>query len=54
MSRVAVFPGSFDPMTKAHLDVARRAAALFDRLVIGVLNNPKQGAALQHGGAGRA
>jgi pantetheine-phosphate adenylyltransferase len=42
MSRVAVFPGSFDPMTNAHLDVARRAAALFDRLVIGVLNNPRK------------
>ncbi len=42
MSRVAVFPGSFDPMTMAHLDVARRAAVLFDRLVIGVLHNPKK------------
>jgi len=42
MSRAAVFPGSFDPMTMAHLDVARRAAALFDRLVIGVLHNPKK------------
>ena len=42
MSRVAVFPGSFDPMTMAHLDVARRAAALFDRLIIGVLHNPKK------------
>ena len=42
MSRVAIFPGSFDPMTMAHLDVARRAAALFDRLVIGVLHNPKK------------
>lgn len=42
MTRVAVFPGSFDPMTNAHLDVARRAAALFDRLVIGVLNNPRK------------
>jgi pantetheine-phosphate adenylyltransferase len=39
---VAVFPGSFDPMTNAHLDVAGRAAALFDRLVIAVLNNPKK------------
>jgi pantetheine-phosphate adenylyltransferase len=39
MSRVAIFPGSFDPMTNAHLDVAQRAAALFDRLIIGVLNN---------------
>jgi pantetheine-phosphate adenylyltransferase len=42
MSRVAVFPGSFDPMTNAHLDVARRAAELFDRLVVGVLNNPRK------------
>jgi len=42
MSRVAVFPGSFDPMTNAHLDVARRAATLFDRLVIGVLNNARK------------
>jgi pantetheine-phosphate adenylyltransferase len=42
MSRVAVFPGSFDPMTMAHLDVARRAALLFDRLIIGVLHNPRK------------
>jgi len=42
VSRVAVFPGSFDPMTMAHLDVAGRAAALFDRLIIGVLHNPKK------------
>lgn len=42
MSRVAVFPGSFDPITNAHLDVARRAATLFDRLVVGVLNNPRK------------
>jgi pantetheine-phosphate adenylyltransferase len=42
MTRVAVFPGSFDPMTNAHLDVAQRASGLFDQLVIGVLNNPKK------------
>ena len=42
MTRVAVFPGSFDPMTNAHLDVAHRASVLFDRLVVGVLNNPKK------------
>ena len=42
MTRIAVFPGSFDPMTNAHLDVARRAGTLFDRLIIGVLNNPKK------------
>lgn len=42
MTRTAVFPGSFDPMTNAHLDVAQRASGLYDRLVIGVLNNPKK------------
>jgi pantetheine-phosphate adenylyltransferase len=42
MTRVAVFPGSFDPMTNAHLDVARRASGLYDALVIGVLNNPRK------------
>lgn len=42
MTRIAVFPGSFDPITNAHLDVARRAAGLFDRLVIGVLDNPSK------------
>jgi pantetheine-phosphate adenylyltransferase len=42
MTRAALFPGSFDPMTNAHLDVARRAASLFDRLVIGVLHNPRK------------
>ena len=42
MTRVAVFPGSFDPMTNAHLDVAQRAASLFDRLTIAVLTNPRK------------
>jgi pantetheine-phosphate adenylyltransferase len=42
MTRIAVFPGSFDPMTNAHLDVAGRASGLFDRLVVGVLNNSKK------------
>ncbi|HEY7738066.1 MAG TPA: pantetheine-phosphate adenylyltransferase [Candidatus Limnocylindria bacterium] len=42
MSRVAVFPGSFDPITNAHLDVMRRGAVLFDRLVIGVLGNTRK------------
>ena len=42
MTRVAVFPGSFDPLTNAHLDVARRAASLFDRLTIAVLTNPRK------------
>ena len=35
----AVYPGSFDPVTKGHLDIITRAAALVDELVVGVLNN---------------
>ena len=35
----AVYPGSFDPVTKGHLDIIRRAAALVDELIVGVLNN---------------
>ena len=42
MTKTAVYPGSFDPVTNGHLDVIRRAAALVDELVIGVLvNNAK-------------
>ena len=37
--RIAIYPGSFDPVTKGHMDIIRRAATLFDELVIGVLNN---------------
>jgi pantetheine-phosphate adenylyltransferase len=39
VSRVAVFTGTFDPLTLGHLDLIRRAAALADRLVIGVSTN---------------
>ena len=39
-----VFPGSFDPVTKGHMDVIRRAAKIFGHVVVGVLHNPdKQG-----------
>lgn len=37
--KTAVFPGSFDPVTTGHMDLIRRGAGLFDRLVIGVLVN---------------
>ncbi len=41
---VAVIPGSFDPLTLGHRDVIVRTAALFDRVVVGILINPaKQG-----------
>jgi pantetheine-phosphate adenylyltransferase len=35
-----VFPGSFDPVTRGHLDVIDRAAGLFERLVVAVVENP--------------
>ena len=35
----AVYPGSFDPLTKGHLDIIERAATIVDELVVGVLNN---------------
>ena len=43
-TRLAVFPGSFDPFTNGHLDVIRRGAAIFDRLVVGVGQNPDKAA----------
>jgi pantetheine-phosphate adenylyltransferase len=39
-ARLAVFPGTFDPITNGHLDVIRRAAALFDQIVVAVGQNP--------------
>ncbi|MBA2373500.1 MAG: pantetheine-phosphate adenylyltransferase [Chloroflexi bacterium] len=40
--RIAVYPGSFDPITNGHLDVVRRATAVFDRLVVAVIENPRK------------
>lgn len=37
--RIAVYPGSFDPITNGHLDVIERASRLYDKLVVGVLSN---------------
>lgn len=37
--RVAVYPGSFDPVTNGHLDIIRRASKVFDKLIVAVLNN---------------
>jgi pantetheine-phosphate adenylyltransferase len=38
--RTVVCPGSYDPVTNGHLDIINRAAAVFDRVVVGVVNNP--------------
>ena len=37
--KVALFPGSFDPVTKAHVDIIKRSVGLFDKLYIGVGDN---------------
>ena len=37
--RIAVYPGSFDPVTYGHIDIIRRASTMVDKLIIGVLNN---------------
>ncbi len=38
----AIYPGSFDPCTFGHLDIIKRSSALFDEVIIGVLNNSKK------------
>jgi pantetheine-phosphate adenylyltransferase len=40
--KIAVYPGSFDPITYGHLDVVSRAAQVFDRVVLAVLVNPQK------------
>lgn len=39
-ARVAVYPGSFDPVTHGHLDILRRACRIFDRVIVAVAHNP--------------
>ena len=43
---VAVYPGSFDPITNGHLDIIERAAKVFETLVVAVLANPRKAALL--------
>jgi pantetheine-phosphate adenylyltransferase len=38
----AIYPGSFDPITNGHLDVAQRAARIFDKVIIGVYDTPEK------------
>ena len=40
--RIAIYPGTFDPITNGHLDIASRAAKLFDKLIIGVYEKPNK------------
>jgi len=38
--RIAIYPGSFDPLTNGHLDVLKRAQDIFDLVIVAVLHNP--------------
>jgi pantetheine-phosphate adenylyltransferase len=41
--KIALFPGSFDPVTKAHVDILKRSISLFDKVIIGIgVNSTKQ------------
>jgi pantetheine-phosphate adenylyltransferase len=40
--KIAVYPGSFDPVTFGHLDIIQRAANIFDKVIVAVLNNSKK------------
>jgi len=40
LEKIAIYPGTFDPITNGHLDVISRAAKLFDRVVVAVSTNP--------------
>ena len=42
MERIAVYAGSFDPITTGHMDLVRRATRLFDRVILSIGQNPKK------------
>ena len=39
---IAIYPGSFDPVTLGHLDIIQRAASIFDKLIVGVYDRPEK------------
>ena len=39
-AKLAIYPGSFDPVTNGHIDIIVRGLKIFDRIVVGILNNP--------------
>ena len=44
MKRIAIYPGSFDPVTNGHLDIVRRGTVLFDEIIVAILHNPSKSA----------
>ncbi|HKN35736.1 MAG TPA: pantetheine-phosphate adenylyltransferase [Terriglobales bacterium] len=39
---IAIYPGSFDPLTNGHLDLIERGSKIFDQLIVGILRNPEK------------
>lgn len=48
MTRAAVYPGTFDPITNGHKDLVRRAAGMFDRVVVAIAANPGKAPMFTH------
>lgn len=46
MKKISIYPGSFDPITNGHIDLAQRASKLFDEVIIGISQNSKKPAFL--------
>lgn len=44
MQRIAVYPGSFDPVTYGHIDIVQRGRKLFDKIIMAILHNPAKNA----------
>jgi pantetheine-phosphate adenylyltransferase len=42
MNNIAIYPGSFDPITNGHLDIIVRASKIFDKVIVAVLENPEK------------
>ena len=40
MERIVIYPGSFDPVTNGHIDIAERGLKLFDKIIVAILRNP--------------
>jgi pantetheine-phosphate adenylyltransferase len=42
MKRIAIYPGSFDPVTNGHIDIVLRGSTLFDEIIVAILHNPSK------------
>ena len=42
MNKIAIYPGTFDPITNGHIDIIQRAAVIFSKVIVGVATNPQK------------